>query len=108
MSVNKVILIGFVGADPEIRYPEKDHVLATISLATSEQKGNPPFEVTEWHRLVMFGKAAEFAEKYIRKGTKLYVEGKLKYRDWEDKYKIRHKIAEIKVDNFEILGRKPN
>lgn len=106
MSVNKVILIGFVGADPEVRYPEKDTVVANFSLATSEMIGNPSVEVTEWHRIVMFGKYAEYAEKYIRKGTRLYVEGKLKYREYEDKFKIRHKIAEIKADFFEILGRK--
>lgn len=105
MSVNKVILLGYVGADPELRFPEAGNAIANFSLATSENIGNPPVEVTEWHRIVMFGDYARFAEKYIRKGSRLYVEGKIKYREYEDKFKIRHKITEIRVENFELLGR---
>lgn len=108
MSVNKVILLGYVGGDPEMRFPDKNTAIATFSLATTESVGNPPVDVTEWHRIVMYGESARFAEKFIRKGTRLYVEGKIKYRDYEDKYKIRHKVTEIKVENFEILGRKPS
>lgn len=107
MSVNKVILIGNVGSDPEMRYPEKDRAIAFISLATNDFYGNPPTEVTEWHRLVLGGKNAEVAEKYIRKGSKIYVEGRLKTREFEDRFKVRRRITEIIVDRLELLGRAP-
>ena len=106
MSVNKVILLGNVGSDPEMRYPEKDRAIAFVSLATNDFYGNPPTEVTEWHRLVMGGQNARLAEKYIRKGTRLYVEGRLKTREFEDKVKVRRRITEIIVDRVELLGRK--
>lgn len=105
MSVNKVILLGYVGNDPEMSFPESGSVIAKFSLATSEPRGIDGREVTDWHKLVIFGEKAKIAENYIRKGTKLYVEGRIKYRDWEDKYNIRHKVTEIIVDNFEIIGR---
>lgn len=106
MSVNKVILLGYVGNDPEIRYPEKDRQIAFVSLATNEYYGNSSAEITEWHRLVMGGQNAKLAENYIRKGTRLYVEGKIKSREYEDKMKIRRRITEIIVDRVELLGRK--
>lgn len=105
MSVNKVILLGFVGNDPDMSFPEKGNAVAKFSLATSEHRGVEGREVTDWHKIVMFGEKARFAENYIRKGTKLYVEGRIKYRDWEDKFKVRHKLTEIVADNFEIIGR---
>ena len=105
MSVNKVILLGHVGGDPEMKFPDSNTALATFSLATSETRGINGTEVTDWHRIVISGENARFAERYIRKGTKLYLEGRLKYREYEDRFKIRKKIAEIIVDNFEILGR---
>lgn len=105
MSVNKVILLGYVGNDPEMAYPDKDHAIARISLATNEKTATGG-ESTEWHRLVLFGRNAEIAERYIRKGTRLYAEGRLKYREYDDKFKIRRRVAEIIVDNFELLGRK--
>ena len=104
MSVNKVILLGNVGADPEMRYPEQGMAVATFPLATNERRGE--MEITEWHRIVMAGKNAEIAEKYIRKGTMLYVEGKLRTRTWEDKLNIKRSVTEILVDRFELLGRK--
>lgn len=106
MSVNKVILLGYVGSDPEIRYPEKDKPVAFMSLATNERYANSTAEVTEWHSLVMSGKNAEFAEKYIRKGSRLYVEGKLRTREYDDRMKIRRRKTEIIVERFELLGRK--
>ncbi|MBD5195014.1 MAG: single-stranded DNA-binding protein [Bacteroides sp.] len=106
MSVNKVILLGFVGSDPEVRYPEKDKAVAFVSLATNDYYSSTGAEITEWHRLVMGGKNAELAEKYIRKGTRLYVEGKIKSREYEDKLKIRRRITEIIVEKVELLGRK--
>lgn len=105
MSVNKVILLGYVGNDPEMHFPESGTAIAKFSLATSEHRGADNREVTDWHKLVVIGEKARIAENYIKKGTKLYVEGRLKYRDWEDKYNIRHKVTEIIVDNFEIIGR---
>lgn len=105
MSVNKVILLGYVGNDPEMSFPESGSAIAKFSLATSEQRGMEGREVTDWHKIVMIGEKARYADNYIRKGTKLYVEGRLKYRDWEDKFHIRHKITEIIADNFEIIGR---
>lgn len=105
MSVNKVILLGFVGSDPDIRYPEKDRPMAFLSLATNERYGASQTEVTEWHSLVMTGQNAAFAEKYIRKGTRLYIEGRLRTREYEDKFKITRRKTEILVDRLEILGR---
>lgn len=106
MSVNKVILLGNVGSDPDIRYPEKDKPIAIVSLATNERYGTSQTEITEWHSLVLFGNNASLAEKYIRKGTKLYVEGRLRTREYTDKFKVVRKKTEILVDFFEILGRK--
>lgn len=105
MSVNKVILIGNVGRDPEMRYPEKDHPVAFLTLATNERLPNSQTEITEWHILVMTGRNAEYAERYIRKGTKLYIEGKLRTREYTDKLKIARRRTEIYVDVLEILGR---
>lgn len=105
MSVNKVILLGHVGSDPEIRYPEKEKPIAFVSLATNESTGNG-IERTEWHRLVFFGDLAHIAERYVNKGTQLYVEGKLSTREYEDRMKIVRKRTEIIVNYFEILGRK--
>ncbi len=108
MSVNKVILIGYVGSDPDIRYPEKDKPVAFISLATNERYANSETEITEWHSLVMGGYNAQFAEKYIRKGTRLYVEGKLRTREYQDKMQISRRKTEIIVERIELLGRKNN
>lgn len=109
MSVNKVILIGNVGQDPEIRYIETRSV-ASFTLATTERAytnaaGVQIPERTEWHRIVMWDRAAETAEKYIRKGTKLYIEGRLRTRVWEDRNTIKRSVTEIYVDNFDILSR---
>lgn len=89
-------------------FPESGAAIAKFSLATSEHRGIDGREVTDWHKLVIIGEKARIAENYIRKGTRLYVEGRIKYRDWEDKYNIRHKVTEIIVDNFEIIGRSPS
>lgn len=108
MSVNKVILLGNVGRDPEISYPAKDQALCRLTLATTERayvnsQGAQVPERTEWHRLVMWGQNARVAERYIRKGTKLYVEGKLRTRVWEDKHAIKRYVTEVYVDTFELL-----
>ena len=105
MSVNKVFLLGYVGNDPEMSFPEAGNAVARFSLATTEHRGPEGREVTDWHKIVMIGDKARIAENYIRKGTRLFVEGRIKYRDWEDKFHIRHKITEIIADNFEIIGK---
>lgn len=113
MSVNRVILVGNVGRQPEIKYVE-DRPVATFPMATTERarrlaNGSEIPERTEWHRIVMWDKAAEIAEKYISKGTKIYIEGKLRTRSWNDQNAIRHTITEVVVDEFDILQRpQPN
>lgn len=111
MSVNKVILVGNVGRDPEIRYVDT-RPCATFSLATTERahrsaRGADVPELTEWHNIVMWDAAAETAERYIRRGTKLYLEGKLRTRTWQDFNAIKRTITEIVVDTFDILARNP-
>lgn len=106
MSVNKVILLGYVGNDPEIRYPDKDFVVARLSLATSEPKGVGGAEVTDWHTIIFTGKNAEIIERYVRKGTRLYVEGKMRYREYEDRFKVKRRVAEVEGLMFEMLGGK--
>lgn len=109
MSVNKVILIGNVGRDPEIRYvdtrPIAEFALATSDPAYVTASGAQVPERTEWHRIVMWDRNAETAEKYIRKGTRLYIEGKLRTRTWEDRAAIKRSVTEIMVERFEILSR---
>lgn len=108
MSVNKVILLGNVGRDPEIRYPRPDYPVAFFSLATSERKGPEGPESVEWHNIVISGENARIAERYIRKGTKLYIEGKLQTREYVDKLKITRRRTEVHVQYFEMLGRPQN
>lgn len=105
--MNKAILLGYVGKDPEIRYIETRPV-ASFTLATTERArrtsaGVEVPERTEWHNIVMFDRNAEVAEKFIRKGTRLMLEGKIRSRVWEDRNTIKHYITEIYVDSFEIL-----
>ena len=112
MSINKVILIGNVGRDPEIRYTAPGQAVASFSLATTERgytaaNGTQVPDRTEWHSIVMWGKNAEIAERYIRNGSQLYIEGKLRTRTWEDKNQIKRQVTEIYVDTFDFLGRKP-
>ncbi len=99
------MLLGYVGADPEVRYPEPDRPVAFLSLATNDYNAKTGTEITEWHRLVMGGDNARLAEKYIRKGSRIFVEGKLKSREFEDKFKIRRRVTEIIVERVELLGR---
>ena len=109
MSVNKVILVGNVGKNPEIRYVDS-RPCATFSLATTErgyrsQNGTEVPDRTEWHNIVMWDRNAEIAERYITKGTKLYLEGKLRTREWQDFNAIKRRTTEIYVDTFDILSR---
>ncbi len=111
MSVNKVILIGNAGRDPEVRYIENNRPIANFTLATTErgyttQSGVNIPDRTEWHRIVVFGGLAKVVEQYVRKGSQLYVEGKLQYRTWTDKEQRERTTTEIVVDQLELLGRK--
>lgn len=110
MSVNKVILLGNVGKDPEVRYIDKNVSVANFSLATTErgftmQSGTVVPDRTEWHNIVAWRGLADLAEKYIKKGTQIYVEGKLQTRSWE-KDGIKRYTTEIVADSIELLGRK--
>ena len=111
MSVNKVILVGNVGKDPEVRYLEKNVAVANFTFATTDrayttQSGIQVPERTEWHNIVAWRGLAELAEKYIRKGTHLYIEGKIQTRSWE-KEGIKRYITEIYAETIELLGKKP-
>lgn len=110
MSVNKVILLGHVGKDPDVRYIAQNQAVASFTLATTERaftnsNGVQVPERTEWHNIVMWGRSAEVAERYIKKGTQLYIEGRLRTRAWEDRNKIKRYVTEVYVDSFELLGR---
>ena len=111
MSVNKVILVGNVGKDPEVRYLEKNLAVANFTLATTErgyttQSGIQVPERTEWHNIVAWRGLAELSEKYIRKGSQLYIEGKIQTRSWE-KDGIKRYTTEIFADTIQLLGKKP-
>ena len=110
MSINKVILVGNVGRDPETRYLDKNVAVSSFSLATTErgyttQSGTQVPERTEWHNIVAWRGLAELAEKYIRKGSQLYVEGKLQTRSWE-KDGIKRYTTEIVAETIQLLGRR--
>lgn len=105
-GINKVLLIGRLGQDPEVRHLENGSVVAQCSLATSEKfkdKSGEQKEITEWHRLVVWNKLAEVVEKYLKKGSQLYVEGKLATRSW-DKDGVTQYTTEIIVNNLQMLG----
>lgn len=113
MSVNKVILVGNVGKDPDVRYVDNSVAVATFPLATTERgytlaNGTQVPERTEWHNIVMWRGLAEICEKYVRKGDKLYLEGKIKTRSYDDQKGVKHYITEIYVDNMEMLTPKQN
>lgn len=111
MSVNKAILVGNVGKDPEVRYLDKDVAVANFTLATTErgytmQNGTQVPERTEWHNIVAWRGLATIAEKYIKKGTQIYVEGKIQTRSYE-KDGIKRYTTEIYADTIQLLGKKP-
>jgi single-strand DNA-binding protein len=106
MSVNKVILLGRVGKDPEVRNLDNGRTVANFSLATSEtykDKSGEKKETTEWHNLVLWGKTAEIAQKYVSKGDQIYVEGKLQTRSWE-KDGVTKYTTETIVDKLTLIG----
>jgi single-strand DNA-binding protein len=107
-SLNKVMLIGNLGRDPELKMTPSGQALARFSLATTETWRNPQGEKqskTEWHNIVVWGKQAETAEKYLRKGKQVLVEGRIQYREYTDQAGVKKTTAEIRCDNFVMLGR---
>ena len=111
--VNKVILIGNVGQDPEVRYTgdaNNGAKVATVRLATTERyrdrNGNPQ-EHTEWHNVVVWRNQADVVEKYVKKGTQLYVEGRIRTRSWDDQNGNKRYTTDIVADTLQLLGRRP-
>ena len=108
-GVNKVILIGNLGKDPEIRYTEGNIARLTFTLATTEvykDKNGNRAEHTEWHYIVMWRQLAQTAEKLLKKGMQVYIEGRLQTRQWTDKEGNKRSITEINADNFVLLQRR--
>ena len=108
-SLNKVILIGNLGQDPEARFTPQGTAVTNLSIATNESWKDQSGEMqdrTEWHRVVMYGRMAETATEYMKKGQMVYVEGRLHTREWEDQNQIKRKTTEIRCDNFTMLGRR--
>ena len=106
-SVNKVILVGNLGRDPETRYLPSGDAVANISIATSEKwkdKSGETQEHTEWHRVAFFGKLAEIAGEYLKKGSSVYVEGRIRTRKWQDKEGQDKYSTEIVADRMQMLG----
>ena len=106
-SVNKVILVGNLGRDAELRYTPGGSPVATINLATTEiwnDKAGQRQEKTEWHRVVLWGKTAESLNEYLTKGKQIYVEGRLQTRQWDDKDGNKRYTTEIKADRITLLG----
>ena len=108
-SVNKVILVGNLGQDPEARFTPQGTAVTNLSIATNEtwknQNGEPQ-DRTEWHRIVMYGKMAETAAEYMKKGQMVYVEGRLETNEWEDQNQVKRKTTQVRCDNFTMLGRR--
>ncbi|MDP4270390.1 MAG: single-stranded DNA-binding protein [Bacteroidota bacterium] len=111
MSVNKAILIGNVGKDPEVRYLDSGVAVATLTLATSERgyttaSGVQVPERTEWHNVVLWRGLAEVAEKYVKKGTQIYIEGKIRTRSYDDQNGVKRYVTEIQADVMQLLGKR--
>lgn len=106
-SVNKVILVGNLGRDPEVRYMPSGDAIANISVATTDNwkdKNGEKQERTEWHRVAFFGKLAEIVGEYLKKGSQVYVEGRLQTRKWTDKEGHEKYTTEIVADRMQMLG----
>ncbi|MBC8173417.1 MAG: single-stranded DNA-binding protein [Chitinophagales bacterium] len=108
-GINKVILIGNLGKDPELRNFEGGNVVANFTLATTEvyrDRNQNKVEHTEWHNIAMWGKLADIASKLLRKGSKVYIEGRIKSRSWEDKEGNKKYATDIIAENFTLLDKK--
>ena len=111
-SVNKVIIVGNLGRDPEVRYTADNKAVTTIAVATSDRytdkNTGEKKEITEWHRIVFFNRLAEIAGEYLKKGSSVYVEGKLKTRKWTDNDGVERYTTEITADSLQMLGGRSN
>ena len=108
-SLNKVLLIGHLGADPESRFTTSGNAVTNFTLATNESWKSTEGDIkerTEWHRVVIFGKMAETAAEYMKKGQLVFIEGRLQTRSWEDKDKVKRYTTEVLCEAFTMLGRK--
>lgn len=111
MSINKVILVGNVGRDPDVKYFDNGSAVANFTLATTERgytaaNGTQIPDRTEWHNIVCWRGLAKVAEQFIRKGSQVYIEGKIRSRTYDDANGVKRYISEIYVDNLELLGRR--
>jgi single-strand DNA-binding protein len=109
MSFNKVLLIGNVGRDPEVRHLEGGSAVANFTLATSERfkdKNGATQDITEWHNIVCWRNLAELSEKYIRKGSQIFVEGKIRTRNWTDQQGVKHYSTEVVADEAYFVDAK--
>ena len=108
-SVNKVILVGNLGQDPDARFTPQGTAVTNLSVATNESWKDQSGEIkekTEWHRVVMYGRMAETASEYMNKGQMVYIEGRLQTREWEDKNQVKRRTTEIRCDSFTMLGKR--
>ena len=106
-GINKAILIGNLGRDPELRYTQNGQAVVNFSLATSENwtdKSGERVEKTEWHRIVAWGKTGELCAQYLSKGRTVYIEGRIQTRDWEDKEGVKRQTTEINANTVQFLG----
>jgi len=105
-TVNKVILIGRLGADPEVRYAPSGNAVANFNIATNrsykDREGNQQ-EQTDWHRIVAWTRLAEFAKQYLHKGMRVYVEGRLQYRDWQDQNGVKRNVTDVIANDIQML-----
>lgn len=110
-GINKVILVGNLGADPEVRYTQSNTAIANLSIATSEtwkdKQTGETREQTEWHRCVAYRRLAEIAGEYLKKGSKVYVEGRLQTRKWTDQNNVERYTTEIIINDLQMLDGKP-
>ena len=111
-SINKVILVGNLGADPETRYMPNGDAVANIRLATTEswkdKASGEKREITEWHRVVLYRKLGEIAGQYLKKGSTVYIEGRIRTRKWQDKEGQDRYTTEIEANEMQMLGGKPS
>lgn len=109
-SVNKVILVGNLGADPEVRYMQNGDSVATIRMATTEswkdKSSGEKREITEWHRVVFYRRLAEIVEQYLVKGSSVYVEGRIRTRKWTDKEGVERYTTEIEASEMQMIGNR--
>ena len=108
MALNKAMLIGNVGKDPDVRYLDNNTKVASFTIATTERyrdRNNELKEMTEWHNIVCWRRNADIVEQYVKKGTQLFIEGRIRTRNWDDQNGIKHYVTEIHADNIQLLGR---